>query len=398
VNRTDHDAADDTAPGWSPDGSKIAFVRSNQVWVMNANGTGQTQLTSGGGGQPAWSPDGTKIAFSGSVDFKTGIAVMDADGTDPANVDSNSGGTNPSWSPDGTKIAFAGGGDIYFANANGSGSPTPVVTDGDHPAWSPDGEKIAFESSRDGYWEIFTANVDGTGLDNVTENDALEYDDNRPDWGGDTVAPTVTITTPPDGASYARGQSVTADYACSDASSGVATCAGPVADGAPLDTTSAGAQTFNVISTDNGGNTTLVTHGYTVRPDTTDTDAPVLDARAKRRQKAGRKIRVKLTSDEGALALAGGKVVVKPPPSSGSAALKRTRRFKLKSIRTALVADETTLFKLRPKGSRRKSRRTRRKIRRLVLDGNRAKARVKLSATDAAGNEATKKIKIRLVR
>jgi hypothetical protein len=143
-----------------------------------------------------------------------------------------------------------------------------------------------------------------------------------------------------------------------------------------------------------------VTHGYTVRPDTTvfDTEAPTLEVRAKRRQKAGRKIRVKLISDEGALAIAGGKIVVKPPASAGSAALKRTRRFKLKSMRATLVAGETTLFKLRPKGSRRKARRTLRKIRHLVVDGNRAKARVKLSATDAAGNKSTKRIKIKLVR
>ena len=36
-----------------------------EIYVMNANGTGQTQLTSNGMGdaQPTWSPDGTQIAF-----------------------------------------------------------------------------------------------------------------------------------------------------------------------------------------------------------------------------------------------------------------------------------------------------------------------------------------------
>jgi Tol biopolymer transport system component len=32
-------------PAWSPDGSRIVFVRSNDIYVMNANGTGVTRLT-----------------------------------------------------------------------------------------------------------------------------------------------------------------------------------------------------------------------------------------------------------------------------------------------------------------------------------------------------------------
>ena len=57
-------------PTWSPDGSKIAFHSTrdgnNEIYVMNADGSGQTRLTNNpaAGLLPAWSPDGIKIAFT----------------------------------------------------------------------------------------------------------------------------------------------------------------------------------------------------------------------------------------------------------------------------------------------------------------------------------------------
>jgi Tol biopolymer transport system component len=50
---------------WSPDGRRIAFVSNWQVWVMNADGSGQRRLTRSGARNfaPAWSPDGQRIAF-----------------------------------------------------------------------------------------------------------------------------------------------------------------------------------------------------------------------------------------------------------------------------------------------------------------------------------------------
>lgn len=80
----------------------------------------------------------------------------------------------------------------------------------------------------------------------------------------DTTPPTITITTPPNGAVYARGQVVLADYVCEDDSGVVLSCTGNVPDGAPIDTAMAGAKTFTVTAQDAAGNMASLTHEYTV--------------------------------------------------------------------------------------------------------------------------------------
>jgi hypothetical protein len=81
----------------------------------------------------------------------------------------------------------------------------------------------------------------------------------------DKTAPGVRVSSPGD-ATYAVGQSVTADYGCADETggSGVASCSGPVAAGAPVDTSAPGTFGFTVTGSDNAGNTASVTKSYTV--------------------------------------------------------------------------------------------------------------------------------------
>ena len=80
----------------------------------------------------------------------------------------------------------------------------------------------------------------------------------------DTKAPSIVVTTPAPGAVYAVGEQVAADYSCSDDGSGVASCVGSVADGAPLDTGSPGQKTFTVNATDNAGNPASKSVSYSV--------------------------------------------------------------------------------------------------------------------------------------
>lgn len=88
----------------------------------------------------------------------------------------------------------------------------------------------------------------------------------------DRTKPTVTVATPVAGGVYGRTQVVAADYTCADEAggSGLASCSGPVADGAPIDTSSVGARTFTVVARDGAANTQQTQIRYTVaepRPD-----------------------------------------------------------------------------------------------------------------------------------
>jgi len=82
----------------------------------------------------------------------------------------------------------------------------------------------------------------------------------------DTTAPEIAVTTPASGAVYGLGRHVAADYTCIDEAggSGIATCAGTVANGAPIDTSSVGQKTFKVEATDNAGNPASKSVTYTV--------------------------------------------------------------------------------------------------------------------------------------
>src|SRR4051794_11785659 len=68
VARLTNDPSYDFSAAWSPDGTKILFVTDRpsfpyNVWLMNADGTGQTQLTTQGGLAPVWYPDGASFAY-----------------------------------------------------------------------------------------------------------------------------------------------------------------------------------------------------------------------------------------------------------------------------------------------------------------------------------------------
>jgi 6-phosphogluconolactonase (cycloisomerase 2 family) len=91
---------------------------------------------------------------------------------------------------------------------------------------------------------------------------------------GDQQAPTIDLRTPADGAHYALGDVVDADYSCADqGNTGLQSCTGDVADGAAIDTSTLGDHDFTVVARDGAGNETTVKHTYAV----VDDQAPTID-------------------------------------------------------------------------------------------------------------------------
>ena len=170
-------------PAFSPDGRFIAY-RSEpndypELWLMSADGSGQHRLTEDGG-FPAWSSDGSMIAYApgGGASGKSGIAIMNPDGSGQRRLPGTDYGEYPSWSADGRRIAFSsnlsGHALIFIVDVDGSRVvDLSSVGEGGKVAWSPDGRSILFQSHRDhsdNYTDIYVVHPDGTGVTRLTSS------------------------------------------------------------------------------------------------------------------------------------------------------------------------------------------------------------------------------------
>jgi len=190
--------ANNRRPAWSPDGKKIVFASNRdgdfEIYVMDADGSNPTRLTNNPAtdDQPAWSPDGTKIAFTSDRDGNTDIYVMNVDGSSPTRLTKYGPPWEvglASWSPDGTRIAYfeeicdpppdGCGGSTQIMNADGSDDHA-VVAGGSRPAWSPDGGRLAF-----GTGQIWVLSLDGSGHIQVIDPRDIGGQHIEPNWSPD---------------------------------------------------------------------------------------------------------------------------------------------------------------------------------------------------------------------
>jgi serine/threonine protein kinase len=167
---------------------QVAFASNRtglpQIWLVNVDGTGLKQITEipSGACQPDWSPDGKRLVFISPCKHNletyigTGLFLIDGDGS---NLESfpiqGVGNYDPAWSPDGKKIAFTAldeterpqiwvrdleTGDVQLLSQE-------LIRDY-QPSYSPDGSQIIFVSTRQGPYQVWTMNPDGTNQERYT--------------------------------------------------------------------------------------------------------------------------------------------------------------------------------------------------------------------------------------
>ena len=213
-----NDPNNDSAPSWSPDGKRIVFSsdrdgnregnrNNSEIYVMDADGGNQQRLTENDffDTAPSWSPDGERIAFMsrrdghfiGDFGLSYEIYVMDADGKNTRRLTNNrKSDSSPSWSPDGRSIVFSADRkaddvnfEIYVMDDDGNNQRrlTNNREDDKTPSWSSDGKRIVFLSYRDGNAEIYVMDADGKNTRRLTNN---PHFDAHPAWFGSAFAVT----------------------------------------------------------------------------------------------------------------------------------------------------------------------------------------------------------------
>jgi 6-phosphogluconolactonase (cycloisomerase 2 family) len=278
---------------FSPVAGVLAVANSadNTISMFAAGGSGTGTTLSPATGSPfttgrqpnlaAFNAAGTLLASANQVDDKVSVFAVSGQGV-LTQVAGSPFATDylPSWvafSPTGGLLATADGvgNDVsVFAVAPPTASISSPVTGGYYRvsqvvatayacsdgAYGPGVVPAACKDNHGGSGTSGTLStaitgphtytVTATSKDGQTAHSSISYT-------VDGTRPTVTLTTPPDSsrnyAAYSKNAVVIANYACHD-NYGIATCAGPVATGAPIDTSSLGLRPFHVDAADLAGN------------------------------------------------------------------------------------------------------------------------------------------------
>jgi Tol biopolymer transport system component/DNA-binding winged helix-turn-helix (wHTH) protein len=179
----------DHEPAFSPDGTKLAFVRSavagvcNDVYVMPATGGPPKRLTFDNRpimGPPTWTADSKEIIFSSSRSAMDGLWRVSVENGTLRPVAAPVGDAEwPSIPAQGNSLVYEqwiSRANIWQADLKDAKhiekQPSPLVSVKGYkarPELSPDGKKIAFESDRLGFWDIWTCDVNGGNCDKITD-------------------------------------------------------------------------------------------------------------------------------------------------------------------------------------------------------------------------------------
>ena len=192
VTASDKPASD---PQWSPDGRRLAFVRDDEIWIVEADGSRLTRVVGkpGGGRDPRWSPDGRRLAFISRRRGWSQVWLIDApvprrgrpqrDPRPPVPTPLTRGGFDAdglAWSPDGTQLAVTGQQapddlatwQIALVDVD-TGSSSIVAGTSSHDtgaSWTADGSLI-YVSDESGWFQVVRRSPDGKDRIALTDGD-----------------------------------------------------------------------------------------------------------------------------------------------------------------------------------------------------------------------------------
>ena len=186
--------AGDYDPSYSPDGKQIVF-KSNRddgygdIFIMNANGTGQKNLTPNRKSSEEWIPvftkDGARIIFvsrSGRDHKSDELYSMNKNGSDIIQITNNN---VADWYPSrygDNQLLFISqdtpndDDDIYISNLDGSGRIKLTSKPGDNsdPSFSNELKAIVYINNSDGDYDLYYMNPDGSGVRKIIDTPYTE--------------------------------------------------------------------------------------------------------------------------------------------------------------------------------------------------------------------------------